>query len=745
MAFGCLFLVGAATEKPSPDEPALDDKNPVRVSLLSDVAIAAVGEEFQIGTKFEMAPGWHIYWIFPGNTGRPTRVDLSYEEGIVLGQPPRYPAPEVFESDNLDELSFGYSGQVLIVANAAAIERPPAGLTRIQASLSWLACKQLCVIGKKHLDLDLAVGDVSKPSPYVGLFRTVRSKLPEPASATLSSLSVLALENHQIHMRLKLEGLEAVERFIPRWFSSGGCKLISYGISKDAQGSFVADMVVSGASCLPQVGGVIQGKRKGAAQKEPSQFFEVAALVPSVSKPSTESTTQPTLAPKPDKIKDRPASQPEIRDRHDFWKLLFFAFIGGLLLNVMPCVIPVVVPKMLYVVRSVVREQVSSRERRRILLSNSLAYTGGVLITLLGLGVLVAILRYVGTEVGWGFQFQNPWFLTMMIALLVVAGLGMLRVFPIQSSTHVEDLKACKQYRKKDPLLESFMTGLLVTFLGTPCTAPFLGPALGYAFTQSTADILLFLVVVGFGLSAPFLLIGVWTGWTKILPTRVSPTYDRVMRGMAFLFFGTALWLGGVLADGYGASAAFQVLWFVLVLSLGCWVFGLVATESDPWKKRVVRLLPIALAVGLFGAWVLSFDDQNRDHPIETSSSAGISWQPFSEADLQDLRKRGKTIFVDFTAQWCLNCKANERLVIETSGIVTVLDRLGVVALKADYTTWDPMIQRWLQRFGRAGVPLYLVFPACGNDDQVIVLPEILTTNRLRTALESAGKSRDSC
>ncbi len=411
----------------------------------------------------------------------------------------------------------------------------------------------------------------------------------------------------------------------------------------------------------------------------------------------------------------------------------------------MPCVIPVVVPKILHLVRSTGREQESPRERRTVLLRNGFAYTGGVLITLLSLGALVAILRYAGTEVGWGFQFQNPWFLTLMIALLVVAGFGMLKVFPLQSSTHVEDLKTCKQYRHKDPLLESFMTGLLVTFLGTPCTAPFLGPALGYAFAQNTANILLFMAVVGLGLSTPFLALSVWTGWTRILPTRVSPTYDRVLRGMAFLFFGTALWLGGVLADGYGAKAAFQVLWFVLVLSLGCWIFGLMVSEADPWNKRLIRLLPIAVVIGLFGAWMLSFDDRDRNHQVAAPASAGISWQPFSDASLHQLRGQGKTVFIDFTAEWCLNCKVNERLVIETDEIRTVLDRLGIAALKADYTTRDPVIQRWLQRFGRAGVPLYIVFPACRSDDQVMVLPEILTTGALRTALESAGPSRDSC
>ncbi|MBW2702176.1 MAG: hypothetical protein JRF33_15265, partial [Deltaproteobacteria bacterium] len=221
-------------------------------------------------------------------------------------------------------------------------------------------------------------------------------------------------------------------------------------------------------------------------------------------------------------------------EQKSLWMMLLFAFLGGLLLNVMPCVIPVVIPKMLHVVRTAQKVK-DPGERRRILWSNSLAYAAGVIVTLLSLGAVVVALKQVGREVGWGFQFQNPWFLVFMVALLLVLGLGMLHVFPLQSAGHTDDLKNLRKMRRRSPLLESFLTGLLVTFLGTPCTAPMLGPALGYAFTASSGAIFLFLATVGLGLSTPFLLLGAWTGWTRILPKKVTERYDRIMRGMAFL------------------------------------------------------------------------------------------------------------------------------------------------------------------------------------------------------------------
>jgi thiol:disulfide interchange protein DsbD len=424
--------------------------------------------------------------------------------------------------------------------------------------------------------------------------------------------------------------------------------------------------------------------------------------------------------------------------------MLLLALLGGMLLNIMPCVIPVVVPKLLHVVRTA-QQADDPAERRRLLWTNALAYTGGVLATLLSLAVLVLVLKHIGHRVGWGFQFQNPWFLVFMIGLLLVLGLGMLHVFPLQSSRHADDMKQLRRTRRRSPLLESFLTGLLVTFLGTPCTAPALGPALGYAFTAGDVEIVLLLAVVGLGLASPFLLIGAWTGWTRVLPRRVTERYDRIMRGMAFLLFGTAVWLLDVLAEGYGSRAALATVWFCLALAAAAWLFGLISDASERWRRRLLKLLPLVLAVGLFGCWVLDFSAPQAGRPLRLQSEVGIRWQPFSEQRLAELRRAGKTVFIDFTAEWCMNCKANEELFIETEATRELIEQLDVAAVMADHTRHDPVIQTWLERYGRAGVPMYLIFPACARNDQAILLPEILTSERLHAALKKAGPSRGGC
>ncbi len=735
MAFFLALLVAGQAWTNEDDRPKLDDKRPVRARLVANVATAGPGEEFQVGVLLDMAPGWHVYWAYPGNTGKPTRVKFITDRRYTRVLEPTFPRPEIFDAAQIEDLSFGYKGSVLIPANAMVIDRPPAGKTLISAEVSWLACKEACVTGGARPQLALPVSDKSRPSKLKERFERIGRRLPERLGADQAWLESLVYEKGHFRLRVVMPGLRSAEGYVPRWIPGSTCKIDEYRIVKDARGRAVAELRLHGDNCLPEAGGVVMGRLKDAAAESSPRPYALSAWAPEDERPS------PAAGPPPDSTAAQATTGVESKS---LWLMLLFAFLGGLLLNIMPCVIPVVVPKLMHVVRTAQKTE-DPAERRRLLWSNSLAYAGGVVATLMALGALVVALKLIGHEVGWGFQFQNPWFLVFMISLLIVLGLGMLHVYPLQSAGHVDDLKKLRKTRRRSPLLESFLTGLLVTFLGTPCTAPLLGPALGYAFSASTAQILLFMFTVGLGLSSPFLLLGAWTGWTRVLPTRVTERYDRVMRGMAFLLFGTAVWLTGVLADGYGSQAAMNVLWFELVLATGAWVFGLVTAESDPWRRRLLKLLPVGVLVGAFGWWMLGFQAGAHDKPHRLQSPVGIQWQPFDEAEVAEMRKAGKTVFLDFTAEWCMNCKVNERLVIETSRTKRLLDELQVVAIKADHTRFDPVIQTWLKRWGRAGVPMYLVFPACAPDDRAALLPEILTPSRLHRALREAGPSKDSC
>ncbi len=716
--------VGAQSKDNKTKEP------PVRVEILADVAQVGLGEEYRLGVRLHMAPGWHIYWLYPGNTGKATRVQFSSDENHTKVLEPQFPAPEVFDAKHIDDLSFGYSGSTLLWATAMTFDSPPEGKTRIQAEVQWLACKEACVTGKAKPSQTLPVGNAAKASPHAKLFEAASAANPKQAVADQVWLNSAKYVDGQWELHYGLSADMKATSFVPRWLQGGSCKILEYGIEKGDKGQ-TARIRLKGDNCLPGTGGIITR-----ADMPP---LGISAFAAEEKTPLTASAKDPA-----EKTKAETETPLVPMEQKSLWLMLLFAFLGGLLLNVMPCVIPVVIPKMLHVVRTAQKVK-DPGERRRILWSNSLAYAAGVIVTLLSLGAVVVALKQVGREVGWGFQFQNPWFLVFMVALLLVLGLGMLHVFPLQSAGHTDDLKNLRKMRRRSPLLESFLTGLLVTFLGTPCTAPMLGPALGYAFTASSGAILLFLATVGLGLSTPFLLLGAWTGWTRILPKKVTDRYDRIMRGMAFLLFGTAVWLLGVLADGYGINAAMNLVWFLLALGFGAWIFGLWTSQEDAWRRRLLKLLPLALAVGLFGAWVLEFPEGGRQQAFGIQSHVGIKWQPFSEDRLRKLRTDGRTVFVDFTAQWCMNCKANERLVIETRQTQKLLEKLNIETLKADATRFDPVIQRWLKRHGRAGVPMYLIFPACGTNKQTIMLPEILTSSTLHDALKKAGPSRSSC
>ena len=724
----------------------LTDKNPVRATLISSVDAAAVDQDFHVGVRLEMADHWHVYWTSPGNTGTPTRVTLEVDKERVSVEEPRFPVPEVFDPKDMEFYSFGYSHSVLIPASALIVDKPPGGTTLLKASVSWLACKKTCVQGKAEVSLELKVEDKARPSAAADEFAKVVAALPEETDSDGAWLESFAFADGEFTVHMRVRGLDQVSGFIPSLPDGGVCMIQGQKVSGGGDSGHLVELRIKGDKCLPGLGGLVLGK---AAEGKPARALAISAApkgeddeeaaAPSDGAPVKGAAPAPTDAAG-NKAPVDPGGAPA--QRESFWLMLLFAFLGGLLLNVMPCVIPVVVPKILSVVRSA--QKAEGAEQRRVLLSNGLAYTAGVVATMLSLGVTVVVLKMVGREVGWGFQFQNPWFLLFMISLLLVLGLGMLHVYPLKSSSHQDQLKTLKKNRRRKPRWESFLTGLLVTFLGTPCTAPMLGPALGYAFTASTLEILLLMTTVGLGLSAPFLALGAWTGWTRLLPRRVSDRYDKLMRGMAFLLFGTAVWLLGVLASAYGADAAMNTTWFLLALGLVCWIFGLLTSEKDPWRRRLIRLAPLVLAAGVFGWWVLEFPSGGSANAATASVGKMhlIKWVPFDEKEVAATQASGKTVFIDFTADWCMNCKANERLVIETEGTKAVMDKLKVVTVKADNTRHNPVIQRWLKRFGRAGVPMYLVLPACGAAKDTVLLPEILTPEVLHKALNEAGPSR---
>ena len=396
-------LALAATERSSrADEKkdTLSDKNPVRVTLISNVEQAALNQELQLGVRLEMAPHWHIYWTSPGNTGTPTRVHYRYDKKYVSVERARFPVPEVFDAKEMEFLSFGYGKAVLIPASAMVAEPPPTGSTEVFATATWLACKKSCVTGKASLKLTLAVASQARPSRWAKLFSETASKLPEPADTERAWLESMTYKGGKFQAQIRLAGLKTATSFIPSLPAGGICSISGYGIKKHHKGKgYVAHLTFSGDNCFPGLGGLVLGQARDAPDGTAPRAFLVEA-----SPPDSEATPETSPAPAPAVKKAPPAAAGKTTpakagpavERASLWLMLLYAFLGGLLLNVMPCVIPVVVPKMLSVVRTA--QKAEAGERRRVLWSNGLAYTAGVVATMLSLGVTVVVRKLVYTN-----------------------------------------------------------------------------------------------------------------------------------------------------------------------------------------------------------------------------------------------------------------------------------------------------------------------------------------------------------
>lgn len=405
---------------------------------------------------------------------------------------------------------------------------------------------------------------------------------------------------------------------------------------------------------------------------------------------------------------------------------LLFAFLGGLILNVMPCVLPVLSIKILNMVNS-------AHNNRQEILKGSLAYTAGVLISFLIMGSAVAGLKIAGQSVGWGFQFQNVGFNIFLLTIIWVFGLSLFDVFIIQ----LPGVQTAAKASGKQGHLGSLLTGVFAVLLATPCTAPMLGAALGWTFAQPPAMILLSFLVIGLGLASPFIVIGFFPVFSKYMP-KPGAWMNTFKEVMAFLLMSTVVYLLRVvyfLVDG----KVIQVVWFLLIVAFAAWIIGKYTGPSRSKPTKLIAIL-VALAISVFaGFHFLKFEEMEK--PSANGSSNAImrpdphhpDWMVFQPELLEQFRSENLPVFIDFAAEWCLTCKANESTVLFTKDIKQAFEEKHVQKLRGDYTRKNPLIHEWLGKFNRAGVPLY-VFYLPGEDP--IVLPEVITKDMIYSQLE---------
>ena len=659
----------------------------VEARLLADVAAVAPGQPFTAGLLLKMVPGWHTYWQFPGDAGIPTEINWQLPPGWKAG-PIQWPVPLKLDEPG-DIQIYGYHDEVLLLVSLTPPLKIADASVHLSAQADWLVCEKICIPGGAKVQLDLPVGAPATPA-NTELFAKYQERLPR--SLPESGGAALHWDRQPNELKLTILDRSLARSSSLDFFPLPEAPTIT-GHPRRSQakdGSVVFTIPVESAPPgLQSLGGLLVAE-------------DLAFSLGKEALTATPKTASDGLL-----------------------KLLLFGFIGGFILNLMPCVLPVISLKIFGFI------QHAGDSRGRIF-GNGLAFTAGIFAWFIGLALLMVGLKSAGHEITWAFQFTNPYFVVAMSAVVLVFALNLFGVFeitlPAAATTGLLGWSAREGYAG------SFFQGVFATVLATPCTAPYLGTALGFAFAQSAGIILLMFVAIAAGMSAPYLLLSAQPAWLRFVP-RPGPWMVRVKQFMGFLLLATLLFLLWVIGVARGIDAAIWVSAFLLALSIGCWLFGSFSTPAASGKQRSIVLglvLVLVLSSGLY-----CIGQKFRASKI-ASSLTTEGWIPFSPERVQNELAHGHSVFVDFTAAWCITCKFNEASVLESAAVKSAFARYGIVKMKADWTNADPVVTKTLKQFDRVGVPLYVLYPATAPN-QPIVLPELLTQALVLNHLQSAA------
>ncbi len=411
---------------------------------------------------------------------------------------------------------------------------------------------------------------------------------------------------------------------------------------------------------------------------------------------------------------------------------LALAFIGGMILNVMPCVLPVIAIKVL----SFFEQARDEPARVRLM---GLTFTAGIVSSFMVLAGVVIALQATGRSVGWGFQFQYPGFLIAMSALVLLFAMSLFGLFYVS----MPGGSKVDQLANKEGYSGTFFKGVLATILSTPCTAPFLGTALGFAFAQPWWTVALIFFTIGLGMSLPYLLLTAKPEWMRFMP-KPGVWMEKFKESLGFVLLATVAWLLGVLGSELGIEGIIGTTYFLIALAFAAWLVGrFTDLTSEQGRKITVYSISIAIVAVAFYFFVYPLPGIGlKAQPVEKANAdSPIKWQPFSVEALDKELSQHKTVLLDFTADWCLTCKFNEKTVLNSAPVVAKIRALNVVPMQADWTVQDPKITALLNKFNRSGVPLYVIFPA-NQPNKPIVLPEVINQQMVLEKLEEAGKSQ---
>ncbi|MBA2588793.1 MAG: thioredoxin family protein [Alphaproteobacteria bacterium] len=672
-----LLMVLLAAPAAAQDVPAPK----VHARLVAEDKAVAPGGSITVALEEKIATDWHTYWKNPGDAGAPTEIQWTLPPGwtanaIEWPRPKRLPVGPLMD--------YGYEGTPWLLTRLTAPANAT-GTATIKAHVTWLVCKQICIPEEATLTIDVPVGP-SAPDPAVAKdFAAARALLPvtSPWKVTYAlggTLDVYAAAPSLVAAHPTTADFFPAHTGLIR---NAAPQLVGY-----AKDGLVLRLT---PAAMLKTGGAVEGLLVLTGTDGSVQALEVNAAP----------------GPVPPADFAAPASGGDI----SLWLAIAFAFLGGLILNVMPCVLPILAMKAL----SLATHGQDGR-------SESFSYAAGAVLSFAVLGLAIVLLRSGGAAIGWGFQLQSPIAVAGFALLVFAVGLNLSGLFEVGSVTAGEGLAG------RGGLVGAFFTGVLAVAVAAPCTAPFMAAALGFALTQGALPALAVFVSLGLGFALPFLLLGVWPRLLAFIP-KPGAWMLTFKQFLAFPMYAAAAWLVWVLAQEAGPRGVILVLGAMILVALAAWLWSKTRDLSAAGRS----IGAVAALLVLVGAlWGVGSLHGNAMAPAPSTSKLG---EPYSPAKLASLRAANRPVFVDATAAWCITCLVNEDAVLSRDSVKSAFASKNVAYLVADWTNQNPEITALLKENGRSGVPLYLYYaPGAATP---VILPQILTESGVLGALGS--------
>ena len=705
------------------------DSSHMRAELLSEHSYLVAGRVLPLALRLQPDEGWHTYWRNPGDTGLEARLNWQLPEGFRAGEI-EWPIPQRIDYAGLT--SFGHHADTWLLIPVAIpgqaqlnqlAQQSPDGLVRLRAHAKWLVCEEVCIPGEGDFELALPVAESASQPNIVNEslrddFALARMALPKQLDGAPAVFST----NQQVEVQLPLQNIPVLNRQPAVFFANKG--LVSNQLPPRVE--IIDDVLVVTApkdpyfESAPHFASMLVVT---AADEGGLQAYEVLAehTPKLVSMSQAQASTSLTF--------DKSGLGSTSNAPQNLLYVLLLALLGGLILNAMPCVFPVLSLKVISLVE---HGNHSPRQRHH----HGLAYTAGVISSFLLVAIVLMSLRSLGEQIGWGFQLQSPGFIAALVYVLFVLGLSLSGVIELGSS-----LQNVGQERLESATGEnrtnwhsSFFTGVLATVVATPCTAPFMGTAMGFALSQPLAIALLTFAMMGLGLALPFLLIAYIPAFANALPAPGN-WMVRLKEILAFPIYLTVVWLLWVFSKQAGSDATALLLAGLVMLALAVWLWRVTLYSVRATLGRLLSclsaglallLLVMGLSLGKAFQPATGAGAQNVQH---TNSGMANSYSP---ERLAEALAGEQTVFVNMTADWCITCKVNERVALKTASVLQAFDEREIVYLKGDWTNSDPQITQYLESFSRNGVPLYVVYKP---SQEPHILPQILTPGTVLEAL----------